>query len=141
MLKPIALLGHIIPSSSHVASIVSTSGPMTSGMFLLSFSQVGNIFTQGQTCIPATRPAHMLTPTIFLGHIICSSSHIANNVATLGPMTSGMFLLSSSQANNTLAVTQSAQPIPMTIQVGIASVLLSKGGNSAMGKLSSWEKP
>ena len=62
-------------------------------------------FTQGQNSIPSTRATHMLRPSGLLGHTMPFSSHNVSNVATLVPISSSMYLLSSSQVGNPLVVT------------------------------------
>jgi hypothetical protein len=86
-----------------------------------------------------TRVEHILTPSTFLGHPIPFSSHIVSSVASLSPISSGMLLLSSNQVNNLLVVTQSAQPIPTTIQVG-TTIPLAREKNPPMGKPLLWGK-
>lgn len=64
----------------------------------------GITFAHLQSSIPTINIAHMLAPSAFLGCIIPSSNHVVNNVVSLGPMTSGLFLLSSNQASNPLTI-------------------------------------
>ena len=59
----------------------------------------------------------MWTPSYLLGPPILTSTNVVSIVATIGPFTSVLFLLSTNQTSNPLVVTQ-----PMTIQVGIASI-------------------
>ena len=100
---------------------------MNQAPILLQPPMSGINFTHGHISIPTTRATHMLTSSSLLSHDVPSSSNVVSSATTPSPMSSGLVFLPSSQASNPITVTQFAQPIPPTIQIGTSSIPLTRG--------------